>query len=151
VSRRILVADNDEQVRRGLQILLSNAGYTVLFAVDGISLIEQAVKHQPHLVMIDFCLPAGNASVLVQALRRFPEFTRMPIFVIGSKENRTSAGQVFDSGANAFLPKPFNRQVLFSMIARFLPTGDNVGAHIPVEVIDSAPKQPWPFSRNFID
>ncbi len=49
VSRRILVADNDEQVRRGLQVLLSNAGYTVLFAVDGISLIEQAVHNINHI------------------------------------------------------------------------------------------------------
>jgi CheY-like chemotaxis protein len=151
MNRRILIADNDEQVRKGLQVLLSNAGYTVLFAVDGISLIEQALKHQPHLVMLDFCLPAGNASVLVQALRRFPEFTRTPIFVIGSKENRTSAGQTFDSGANAFLPKPFNRQVLFSMIAKFLPTEESISTLIPVEIIDSAPKKPAPISRIFID
>jgi CheY-like chemotaxis protein len=151
MNRRILIADNDEQVRKGLQVLLSNAGYTVLFAVDGISLIEQALKHQPHLVMLDYCLPAGNASVLVQALRRFPEFTRMPIFLIGSKENRTSASQIFDSGANAFLPKPFNRQVLLSMLAKFLPTGEGLSSHIPVEIIDPAPRQPVPFSRLFID
>lgn len=151
MNRRILVADSDERVRKGLQVLLSNAGYTVLFAEDGISLIEQALKHRPHLVMLDFCLPAGNASVLVRALRRFPEFNLTPIFVIGSKENRTSAGQVFDSGANAFLPKPFNRQVLFSMIAKFLPNGESISTLIPVEIIDSGQKQPTPFSRVFLD
>jgi CheY-like chemotaxis protein len=151
LNQRILIADNDEQVRKGLQVILSNAGYTVLFAVDGISLIEQALKHRPHLVMLDFCLPAGNASALVQALRRFPEFTRLPIFVIGSKENRTSATQIFDSGANAFLPKPFNRQVLFSMIAKFLPSGEDASTLVPIEIIDSAPKRPVLGSRIFID
>ena len=150
MNRRILIADSDERVRTGLQVLLSNAGYTVLFAVDGISLIEQAIKHQPHLVMIDFALPAGSAPVLVKTLRRFPEFARTPIFVVGSKENRTSAGVVFDSGANAFLPKPFNRQVLFSMIARFMPNQETFSTQIPVEIMGSAPRQPVTFSRNFL-
>jgi DNA-binding response OmpR family regulator len=88
--------------------------------------------------------------VLVKTLRSFPEFTRTPIFVFGSKENRTSAGAVFDSGANAFLPKPFNRQVLFSMIARFMPNQETFSTQIPVEVIDSAPRRPAAFSGAFI-
>lgn len=151
MNRLILIADNDEQVRRGLQVLLSNAGYTTLFAVDGISLIEQARKHRPGLVMIDFSLPAGSASVLVQTLRRFPEFIRTPIFVIGTKEHRTSANEVFNSGANAFLPKPFNRQVLFSMIARFLPNRGSNDLPIPFEIFDSQSSQATPFSPSFID
>jgi DNA-binding NarL/FixJ family response regulator len=89
--------------------------------------------------------------VLVEALRRIPEFTRAPIFVFGSKENRTSAGAVFDSGANAFLPKPLNRQVLFSMIERFLPNQEIFSTRIPVEIINSAPSQPAAFSRVFVD
>jgi two-component system alkaline phosphatase synthesis response regulator PhoP len=151
VSRRILIADNDEEVRNGLKPLLSNAGYTTLFAVDGIGLIEQARKHQPHLVMIDFCLPAGNAIVLVQTLRRFPEFARTPIFIFGAREYRTSASQVFDSGANAFLPKPFNRQVLFSLIARFLPSETNINSLNLVQGVDSWSRQPTNSSRVFFD
>jgi CheY-like chemotaxis protein len=145
LNRKILVADSDERVRTGLKALLSNAGYSVLFAEDGIGLIEQAVKHQPQLIMIDFSLPAGSPPVLVKALRRFPEFTRTPIFVFGSREHRTNAEAVFDSGANAFLPKPFNRQVLFSMIARFLPNPELAIPPLPFEIFDSAPAQPSAF------
>jgi CheY-like chemotaxis protein len=124
VNRRILVADNDEEVRNALQTLLSTAGYTTLFAADGVALIEQARKHEPHLVMLDFCLPAGNALVMVQTLRRFPEFARIPILICAGREYRMRAIEVFSAGANAFLPKPFNRQMLFSLIATFLPPED---------------------------
>jgi two-component system alkaline phosphatase synthesis response regulator PhoP len=146
-----LIADNDEQVRNVLQALLSNAGYTALFAVDGISLIERARKHQPHLIMLDFCLPAGNAAALVKTLRRFPEFTRTPIFIMAGREFRTSASMVFDSGADAFLPKPFNRQVLFSLIARFLPSETNVESLIPVQNLDHGARQSEHSSRVFYD
>lgn len=151
MNRRILIADSDEQVHRGLQVPLSNAGYSVVFAVDGISLIEQARKHQPNLIMLDFRLPAGSAPVLVQTLRRFPEFARTPIFVTGNKESRTSAGPVFDSGANAFIPKPFNRQVLFSMIAKFMPSEECISTQIPFEITDSAQRQQSHISRIFVD
>jgi two-component system, OmpR family, alkaline phosphatase synthesis response regulator PhoP len=151
LNRRILIADNDEQVRIALQPLLSNAGYTALFAVDGISLIERARKHQPHLIMLDFCLPAGNATALIKTLRMFPEFTRTPIFITAGREFRTSAGQIFDSGADAFLPKPFNRQVLFSLIARFLPTETNVESLIPAHNLDSGTRQQTNSSRVFYD
>jgi CheY-like chemotaxis protein len=151
VSRRILIADNDEEVRNGLKPLLSNAGYTPLFAVDGIGLIEQARKHQPHLVMLDFCLPAGNAIALVQTLRRFPEFARTPIFIFGAREYRTSASQVFDSGASAFLPKPFNRQVLFSLIARFLPSEVSINSLNFMQDAGLGSKSPSNSSRVFFD
>lgn len=149
MNGRILIADNDPPVRNGMQTLLSNAGYTALFAVDGISLIERARKHQPHLIMIDFCLPAGNAAVLVQTLRRFPEFTHTPIFIIAGREFRTSAVQAFDSGADAFLPKPFNRQVLFSLLARFLPSEPNFESTIPIENLSLRTSPPPCFSRVF--
>jgi len=151
LNRRILIADHDEQVRSVLQSLLSNAGYTALFAVDGISLIERARKHQPQLIMLDFCLPAGNTAALVKTLRRFPEFARTPIFITAGREFRTSAGQIFDSGADAFLPKPFNRQVLFSLIARFLPSETNVESMITVQNLDSGIRQPAHSSRLFYE
>ena len=151
MSRRILIADNDEEVRNGLRPLLSNAGYTTLFAVDGIGLIEQARKHQPDLVMLDFCLPAGNAIALVKTIRRFPEFTHTPIFIFGTREYRTSASKIFDSGATAFLPKPFNRQVLFSLIARFMPSEPSVNSPNFMHEGDSAQEGPRNSSRVFYD
>ena len=122
MNERILIGDSSPQVCNVLQTLLLKAGYTALFAADGIRLVEQARKHQPDLILLDFCLPAGNTSVLVQTVRRFPSFAHTPIFVTAERQYRMAASTVFDWGANAFLPKPFNRQVLLSLIARFLPS-----------------------------
>jgi CheY-like chemotaxis protein len=146
VNQRILVADNDEVVRNGLDVLLSTAGYTTFLAVDGVSLIEQARKHQPHLIMLNLCLPAGTAIELVQTLRRFPEFTRTPILVFAGREYRTNANQVFEAGGNAFLPTPFSRQILFSLIAKFLPSEKILSSITPVLAVDPRQKQPVPFS-----
>ncbi len=96
--------------------------------------------------MLNLCLPAGTAIELVQTLRRFPEFTRTPIFVFAGREHRTSANQVFVAGGNAFLPTPFNRQILFSLIAKFLPSEKILSSITPVLAVDPRQKQPVPFS-----
>jgi DNA-binding response OmpR family regulator len=137
MDRRILIGDNDEEVRNGLHILLSGVGYTPFVAADGVSLIEQARRCRPHLIMFDYCLPAGNAVALVQALRRFQDFTRTPIFIFARREFRTQASHIFDAGASAFLPKPFNRQVLFSLIARFMPSEAPANSSAPLQSIES--------------
>jgi CheY-like chemotaxis protein len=118
---RILIADSDEDVRFSLQSLLTAAGYMVSLAVDGVSLIEHALSDQPDLIMIDSEIPAGNAERLIEILRQFPAFARTPVFVSASREHRMCALQIYGAGANAFVPKPFNRQVLLSLLARFLP------------------------------
>lgn len=130
MNQRILIGDSNPQVCKVLKTLLSNAGYAPLFAADGVSLVEQACKHQPHLLILDLCLPAGNANALIQSIRRFPNFAHLPVFITAGREHRLAADGVFEAGANAFLPKPFSRQVLFSLIARFLPShgSENPGA-----------------------
>jgi two-component system KDP operon response regulator KdpE len=145
VSRQILIADSDDAVRSGLRILLLPAGYTTIFATDGVSLVEQARKHQPNLIMLDLCLPAGNALTLIQTLRRFPDLTRTPIFIFAGREHRMRANEVFEAGADGFLPKPFNRQILLMLIAKFLPSENSVGTLNPVDSVVLLPRQA--FSR----
>jgi DNA-binding response OmpR family regulator len=120
VNERILIADDDDLVRNGLAAILSTAGYITLVAADGVGVVDEARKYRPHLVMLDSRLPAGNIRKLVRALRSFPELTQVPVIVFASKDYRMSANEVLDSGANVFLTKPFNRQMLFTVIARLL-------------------------------
>lgn len=142
MTQRILIADNDEVVRHGLATLLSTAGYTTMVAADGVGVVEQARRHQPHLVMLDFCLPAGNGLKLVQTLRRLPALAQIPVIVFADRNYRMSANEVFDAGANVFLPKPFNKQILFSVLARLLQPGRSV------RTLDPAPFFEWQPGRS---
>lgn len=137
MNQRILIADNDDVVRHGLATLLSTAGYITFVAADGVSVVEQARRHQPHLVMLDFCLPAGNGLKLIQTLRRLPELAQIPVIVFADRNYRMSANEVFDAGSNVFLPKPFNKQILFSVLARLLQSGRSP------RTLDPAPSFDW--------
>jgi len=144
VNQRILIADSDEVVCYGLATILSTAGYTALVATDGVAVVEQARRHQPHLVMLDLCLPAGNALELVKTLRRLPGLMQLPVIVFASRDYRMKATDVFDAGANVFLPKPFNRQILFSVIGRLLAADKSVRTVNSLPSIDWRPGQPAP-------
>lgn len=95
--------------------------YDASFAFDAISAVAEARKHTPDLILLDLSLPAGDALVVVQHLRQFPSLIQTPIIVMGEREHRLSAGQVFQAGAQAFLPKPVHRQRLLSLVAKLLP------------------------------
>ena len=59
-GQKVLIVDDDSDVRRGLGIRLKANGYNVVFAADGISAISAARKEEPEVIILDLGLPAGD-------------------------------------------------------------------------------------------
>jgi len=116
----ILIASGDECTRQALQNLLSTAGYDTRLAMDAVGVNDQIRTRQPDLIMLDFRLPGGFAPTIIAGLRGQPRSSALPVIVMAEPENRLRAVEAYDAGANAFLPKPFNRQVLFVLLGRLM-------------------------------
>ncbi len=68
-QKKILVVDDDPDVRLGLQLRLKANHYDVIFAADGVASIAEARKHMPDLIILDLGLPAGDGFSVLERLK----------------------------------------------------------------------------------
>jgi len=111
---KILLADDDSQVRRALRTTLTSAGYTVLEARTGEEALEEVqADGAVSLVLLDVKMPGMGG---LEACRRIRKISDVPILVISVLRAQEEKVQAFDAGADDYLVKPFGIQELLSRI-----------------------------------
>src|SRR5579883_112909 len=120
--KRVLVVDSDPGVCQAIRKTLSVISTGVSFAFDAITAISEARRHNPDLIIVDLSLPAGSGLLVVERLRLLSAFMKTPIIVMAERGARLEAEHVFAAGANAFLPKPLNPNLLLQYVGRLLAT-----------------------------
>jgi DNA-binding response OmpR family regulator len=115
-TRKILIVDDDVDVRRGISMRLRAAGYGTVFAADGFSATATAVKEQPDLILLDLGLPAGNGYVVMSRLRNNAALSGVPIVVVTGRATHLEETKAMEAGATAFLQKPVDVMVLLETV-----------------------------------
>ncbi len=111
---KILLVDDDAQVRRALRATLTSAGYTVVEARTGEEAIEEIqVDGSMNMILLDLKMPGIGG---VEACNRIRKVSDVPILVISVLRNQDEKVQAFDAGADDYLVKPFGIQELLSRI-----------------------------------
>jgi CheY-like chemotaxis protein len=115
----ILVADDDEDVRRLISGMLRRAGYDVIEARDGIEAVELAEAQRPGLVLMDIRMPVMDGVAALQALRERPENHDLPVVMMTASpgafdENRSTIAAL---GSSTLLCKPCTAEELAEAIA----------------------------------
>jgi DNA-binding response OmpR family regulator len=117
---RILIIDDDKDMRRALHIRLRAQGYETFFAADGMSAISAAVKTSPHLILLDLGLPVGDGFVVLERLQNNPTLSCIPVMVLTAHGSRGNKEKALSSGAWAFFQKPVENGVLMTIIDKAL-------------------------------
>jgi DNA-binding response OmpR family regulator len=104
LGRKVLVIDDQVELRRFVKLRLSRAGYKVFEASNGIEGLEQLYKVKPHLVVLDIMMPKMDGW---ETCRRIREVSDVPILILSAKGDRGSKVKGLDLGANDYLAKPF--------------------------------------------
>jgi two-component system KDP operon response regulator KdpE len=112
-SKIVLVVEDEAQIRRLLRVCLERNGYTVVEAPTGEAGIDEAIKHQPDLVLLDLRLPDMDG---VTVLRRIREWSQVPIIVVSVRDREDDKIQALDSGANDYITKPFGTGELLARL-----------------------------------
>jgi two-component system KDP operon response regulator KdpE len=102
---RILVIDDEPQIRRLLKVALSAHGFEVEEASAGRDGLSQAALSHPELVLLDLGLPDLDG---VEVVRRLREWSEVPIIVLSVREQESDKVGALDAGADDYLTKPFN-------------------------------------------
>jgi two-component system KDP operon response regulator KdpE len=111
--RTVLVIDDEAQLRRLLRVCLERSGYQVVEASTGEEGIDQAIKYQPDLVLLDLGLPDIDGLVV---LRRIREWSEVPIFIVSVRGQEDEKIKALDSGANDYITKPFGTGELLARL-----------------------------------
>ncbi len=125
-DKKILIVEDNVDVRLGLHVLLKAHHYETFFAADALSAISEARKHQPDLIILDLGLPAGDGFVVIDRLRANTYLALIPVIVVSARDLRANKESALKAGAKAYLQKPWNDRELLSLIAR------HVGEQVPI-------------------
>ncbi len=127
---RVLVVDDEPQIRRALSLHLGVRGYEVFEADSGERAIQIAASEHPDVVLLDLGLPGMDGVLVIQALRGW---TTMPIIVLTVRDDERSKVQALDAGADDYVTKPFGMAELLARVRAVLrrnPAGDETAAEV---------------------
>jgi DNA-binding response OmpR family regulator len=122
-NKKILVVEDDADVRLGYNVLLKANGYDMFFAADGSSAVSEARTHAPDLVILDLGLPAGDGFVVLDWFRGNPNLQLIPVIVVSGRDVYGLQGnreRALEAGAKIFLQKPWNDDELLASIRQLL-------------------------------
>ena len=113
----ILVVERNLAVQRLERFLLEQAGYSVEFASDGIAALERARELKPKIVVTELLVPKLDGLSLCRALKSDPQTSSIVVLVISHLHAEDRAAE---AGADAFLVKPIDEELLTETVARLL-------------------------------
>ncbi|WP_163560704.1 response regulator [Halomonas sp. NO4] len=111
--RRVLVVDDEPQIRRFLRISLSSQGFQVIEAATGREGLALVAQSAPDLVLLDLGLPDMDGQSVLDRLRTL---SSVPVIVVSARGQETEKVHALDGGANDYVTKPFGIQELLARI-----------------------------------
>lgn len=114
---RILIVDDDEDIRSLLRELLARAGYRVEEAANGRAALRQLFETPPALVLLDVSMPELDGY---QTLERIRDLSDVPVIMLTARTQELERVRGLASGADDYVPKPFGRQELLARIQALL-------------------------------
>jgi DNA-binding response OmpR family regulator len=118
---KILIVDDDPDLRRALKIRLRANHYDTVHASDGYSAIAMAQKEQPNLIILDLGLPAGDGFVVLERLQENDVLSSIPVIVLTARDPQSNEHRTMQAGATAFFQKPADNSELLDVIRETLP------------------------------
>lgn len=117
---RVLVVEDDPDLREGLAVQLEAKGFEVLQAADGLGAVAMASKEQPDVMLLDLGLPAGDGNLVLHRLQERDDTANIPVIVVSAREPIDNANRVVQEGARMFLQKPVENDLLMRALETVL-------------------------------
>ena len=103
---RILIVDDDADLRLALGLRLRANNYDIVFAQDGFSALALAQNKKPDAIILDIGLPSGDGFLVLDSLQRIPLLSSIPVIVLTARDPEDTRDQAAKGGASVFLQKP---------------------------------------------
>lgn len=117
---KILITDSDHEFVKGLEEKLEGAGYDTISAYEGIRAVEKAHKERPDLIILNWFLPTGNGSHVLEFLSEEDDTRHIPVIVLTGTDDPGLKEVAQTLGAKAFLKKPCEQKVILQTVKEVL-------------------------------
>jgi CheY-like chemotaxis protein len=109
---RILVAEDERDIRELINFTLMFAGHTVTLAANGAEAVEIVEKANPQLIMMDVRMPKMTGYEACRQIKTMDEFKDVPVIFLSAKGQDEEIQSGLDAGATAYILKPFSPEDL---------------------------------------
>jgi DNA-binding response OmpR family regulator len=120
LTKRILVIENETDIREMLSLRLKKEEFEVLEASEGMIGLKKALEEQPDLVLLDRMLPHMSGLDILQKLRSDLKTAHLPIIIVSTKKEVSDEIVGFEFGADDYITIPFNMPILIARIKALL-------------------------------
>ncbi|TVP68566.1 MAG: response regulator [Nitriliruptor sp.] len=132
MSARILVADDDEDIRAYLEVTLQLAGFEVLLATDGAQALTTARTEHPDVVVLDVMMPNLDGIEALRQMREDPRTSHLPVMLLTARVQTGDAITGLDAGADDYLTKPFDPDELVARVRAAIRRADTQRTRNPL-------------------
>jgi DNA-binding response OmpR family regulator len=120
MTKKILIVEDEDLIAKVLSIRLENQGYKTVLAYDGEEGLKKTKSEKPDLIIIDIGLPKIDGNVLCELIKKDKHIQNIPIIMLTGKKLVGDMETAFNSGADAYVNKPYDWERLLHHIKNLL-------------------------------
>ena len=120
MSKRILVVEDQEDLRAILRDLLTASGYEVIEALDGAEGVAKALSLHPDLILMDIQMPVLDGHDATRQIKALPGCAATPIIAVSSFAMKGDEEKARAAGCDAYVTKPYSPMALLALVQQFL-------------------------------
>lgn len=117
MKEKIFIIEDEEKIRRELGTFLSRYGYDVVTSDNFENIVEETLKAEPNVVLLDINLPYYDGYYICREIRKT---SNVPIIIVTSRDSDMDELMSMNLGADDFITKPYNTQILLARIASII-------------------------------
>ena len=120
MKKKILIVEDDQDLRQTLQMHLELLGYDSILAVNGKEAVDLATSQVPDLILMDLIMPVMDGLQATRLIREHPNTESTPIIAMTAKVTSENKLECLQSGCDGHIAKPFTSKQLVSIIEKLL-------------------------------
>lgn len=118
--KRILLADDEEDIKTVVTMFLESQGYEVVTAFDGLDTLEKVRSEKPDLILLDIMMPVLDGYEVCKQLKEDEQTADIPIVILSAAAHAESVQRGLKAGAQDYIIKPFEPEKLREKIEQIL-------------------------------
>lgn len=120
MKSRVLIVEDQEDLRDVLRLALEGAGYSVIEAQNGREGVEQAILERPDLVIMDIQMPVLDGYDATREIKASPDISRTPIIALSSFAMKGDEEKARAAGCDDYVTKPFSPKQMVALVRNYI-------------------------------
>ncbi len=119
-KKKILLADDEEDIKTVIKLYLESKGYDVVTSYDGLDTLDKVKAEKPDLILLDIMMPVINGFEVCKQLKADENTSHIPIVMLSAASHADSVEQAIEAGAVDYIMKPFEPPRIEAILKKIL-------------------------------